>query len=212
MFKVIESNNSSFGARHSPLIFLLVLFLAPVATFGLGQTQYIGGSASPGSFLIADASVLATLFVEPNDFPGVIRAATDLQTDIARVTRHTPGLTQARSSLGTNAIIIGTIGKSPVIDQLIRAHKIDAAQISGKWESFLIQVVPQPLPGVQNALIIAGSDKRGTIYGIYDLSEQIGVSPWYWWADVPVVSKSSLYVRAGQYLQGPPAVNTVASS
>jgi len=80
-------------------------------------------------------------------------------------------------------IIVGTIGKSSALDELSRSGKIDLAQISGKWESLLIQVVPPPLPGISQALIIAGSDKRGTIYGIYDLSEQIGVSPWYWWAD-----------------------------
>jgi len=78
--------------------------------------------------------------------------------------------------------------------------------IAGKWESFLIQVVPKPLPGVASALIIAGSDKRGTIYGIYDFSDQIGVSPWYWWADVPVQHHDELFVKPGLYVQGPPAV------
>jgi hypothetical protein len=172
----------------------------------LGQPKYIENRASHGSFPIADGSNVATLFVDANDFPGVIRAATDLQADIARVTSHRPTLEQNRGRIGTNAIIIGTIGKSALIDELIRTHKIDASQIAGKWESFLIEAVPQPLPGVQSALVIAGSDKRGTIYGVYDLSEQIGVSPWYWWADVPVVHKSSLHVKAGRVVQGPPAV------
>ena len=81
-------------------------------------------------------------------------------------------------------ILIGTVGKSPLIDQLARAGKIDVSGIRGKWESFFLQTVANPLPGVDSALVIAGSDKRGTIFGIYDLSEQIGVSPWYWWADV----------------------------
>ena len=71
-------------------------------------------------------------------------------------------------------VLIGTIGKSAVIDRLVREGKIDVSPIDGKWESFQIQVVPEPLPGVANALVIAGSDKRGTIFGIYDLSEQIG--------------------------------------
>jgi len=181
-------------------------FLAGLSVFALGQPQYVENRPRPGSFLIADDSNVATIFVDTNDFPGVIRAAGDLQSDIARVTSHKPLITHERSSLGTNAIIVGTIGKNSIIDDLIRVNKIDASQISGLWESFLIQVVPKPLPGIQNALIIAGSDKRGTIYGIYDLSEQIGVSPWYWWADVPVAHKSSLYVRAGQFVQGPPAV------
>jgi hypothetical protein len=181
-------------------------FVYVLSAFGLGQPQYVETTRSPGSFLIADDSNLAVLLVDTNDFPGVVRAVSDLQADIARVTSHQPTLVRSRGGIGTNAIVIGTIGKSPLIDELVRAGKIDTSQISGKWESFIIQVVPQPFKGVQNALIIAGSDRRGTIYGIYDLSEQIGVSPWYWWADVPVVHKSSLYVKAGRFVQGPPAV------
>ena len=62
------------------------------------------------------------------------------------------------------------------------------------------------MQGVENALVIIGSDKRGTIYGIYDLSEQMGVSPWYWWGDVPVQKKTNVYVKAGKYQQGEPSV------
>jgi hypothetical protein len=98
------------------------------------------------------------------------------------------------------------VGKSPVIDQLIRAKKIDASGILGKWESFFIQTVADPLPGVSSALVIAGSDKRGTIYGIYDLSEQIGVSPWYWWSDVTPEHKDALFINPGKYQQGEPSV------
>jgi hypothetical protein len=183
-----------------------LFFAFAISALALGQPQYVENRASPGSFLIANDSILATLFVDTNDFPGVSRAVHDLQADIARVTGNKPSLRPDRSSIGTNAIIIGTIGKSPIIDELVRSGKIEVSQISGKWESFLIQVVPKPFGDVQNALVIAGSDKRGTIYGVYDLSEQIGVSPWYWWADVPVVHKSSLHVKAGRFVQGPPAV------
>jgi hypothetical protein len=75
------------------------------------------------------------------------------------------------------AIIVGTIGKSPLIDSLIRARKLDVKTIKGKWESFQTQLVRNPAPGVSQALVIAGSDKRGSIFGIYEVSEQIGVSP-----------------------------------
>ncbi|MGA9567128.1 MAG: glycosyl hydrolase 115 family protein [Candidatus Korobacteraceae bacterium] len=151
-------------------------------------------------------AVASSLYVDAADYPGVIRAAADLQGDIARVTGVTPAITNSNSHLPTHAIIIGTIGKSPVIDTLIRGGKINVVAVAGKWESFLIQVVPNPLPGVASALVIAGSDKRGTIYGIYDVSEQIGVSPWYWWADVPVQHQDALFVKPGAYVQGPPVV------
>jgi hypothetical protein len=199
---------ANHNSRSSSFVLLvLVLVLAPFSfAFALGQPQYVDTRSTSGCFPIVDEAVVATLFVDTNDFAGVIRAANDLQTDIARVTNHKLSLTNIQIGLGTNAIIIGTLGKSRLIDDLVRARKINPAQISGKWESFLIQVVPQPIAGVANALIIVGSDKRGTIYGIYDLCEQIGVSPWYWWADVPIAHKSALYVKPGKYLQGPPKV------
>ncbi|EQB12915.1 hypothetical protein RLDS_19250 [Sphingobium lactosutens DS20] len=103
-------------------------------------------------------------------------------------------------------VLIGTLGRSGTIDRLAAAGKIDVAPIADKWESYTIQTVRDPMPGVHEALVIAGSDKRGTIYGIYDLSQNIGVSPWYWWADVPVVKRRSIHVAYGKYFQGEPAV------
>ena len=103
-------------------------------------------------------------------------------------------------------VIAGTLGKSPIIDKLVSEGKISTKDIAGKWETFVIQVVKKPLPGVREALVITGSDKRGTIYGIYELSAEIGVSPWYWWADVPVEHREALYIECDQNVQGPPAV------
>jgi hypothetical protein len=161
---------------------------------------------SEGSFQLAKGDDLAVIYVGSLDYPGVFRAAQDLQADINRVTGNTPLIVREKNKLNKNTVIIGTIGKNSIIDKLIRNSKINVEQISGKWESFLIEVVPNPLRGIENALVIAGSDKRGTIYGIYTISEQIGVSPWYWWADVPVEHKDNLYITAGRYVQGPPAV------
>jgi hypothetical protein len=144
--------------------------------------------------------------VDPRDWPGVIRAVNDLQADIGRVTDLTASISENTGRLGTNAIIVGTIGKSQIIDDLISSGKIDPSQIAGKWESFFLEVVPNPLPDVISGLVIVGSDKRGTIYGIYDLSEQMGVSPWYWWADVPVQHQDELFVKPGKYQQGEPSV------
>ncbi len=144
----------------------------------------------------------AGLRVDAADWPGVLRAARDLQADINRVT----GVSPAWNTGGRRLILIGTVGRSPLIDGLARAGKIDVSAIRGKWESFFLQTVANPLPGVDSALVIAGSDKRGTIFGIYDLSEQIGVSPWYWWADVTPEHKPALYVLPGKYRQGEPSV------
>ena len=86
-------------------------------------------------------------------------------------------------------IIAGTIDKSPLINHLGSSGKIDLSELKNCWECFISQVVESPLPGVDRALVIAGADTRGTIFGLYDVSEQIGVSPWNWWTDVPVMKK-----------------------
>jgi hypothetical protein len=182
------------------------LFIFTSHVFALGQARYVENTYREGCFPIIGKNAVANLYVDTNDFAGVVRAANDLQADIARVTSLTPEMIHDPNRLGTNAILIGAIGKSPLIDRLIRERKIDVSPIAGKWESFFIQVVPEPLPGVARGLVIVGSDKRGTIYGIYDLSEQMGVSPWYWWADVAVEHKDALFVKPGKYVQGPPAV------
>lgn len=97
-------------------------------------------------------------------------------------------------------IIIGTIGESEAIDALAASGKMDVSDISGKWESFRIQIV-------DDKLVIAGSDKRGTVYGMYDVSEKIGVSPWYWWADVPIGHADTLYINLTEpYTEGEPSV------
>ena len=102
-------------------------------------------------------------------------------------------------------MIVGTLGKSALIDSLVATGKLDASDLPGKWESFVITTVANPVPGVERALVIAGSDKRGTIYGIYELSEQIGVSPWYWWADVPAEdAHASLRSSTAGYASGEP--------
>jgi hypothetical protein len=190
---------------------LLTLAVALVATpenlLAIGRTRYVETAPSRGSFPLVGPRGASPIYVDAADWPGVVRAVSDLQADIQRVTSMVPPLlhdaTGRRPEL---LVLVGTIGKSPLIDQLIREKTIDVSGIEGKWESFFLQAVENPLPGVTNALVIVGSDKRGTIYGVYDLSEQIGVSPWYWWADVTPDRKPALYVKAGKYQQGEPSV------
>jgi hypothetical protein len=181
--------------------------IAPPFGHAIGQRGYVSNSPAPGSFALVENHAAVPLLVSDSDWPGVVRAADDLSTDIDRVTGQQPAIEHTPSELpGGVAVIIGTIGKSPLIDGLIRHHKLDVNEISGKWESALTTIVDRPLPGVRRALVIAGSDKRGTIFAIYDLSEQIGVSPWYWWADVRVPHRDALFVQPGRHIQPVPAV------
>lgn len=193
------------------LFVALLLTMFPAIGFGLGQPRYTQGTASAGSFELVGTNSqkgggAARLWVDSADFPGVLRAAKDLQGDIFNVTGVQPEFAGSGKLSANNVVLIGTLGKSRILDQLVGSHKIDVSSIQGKWEATLTQVVDHPLPGIARALVIAGSDKRGTIYGIYDLSEQIGVSPWYWWADVPVKKQAALYIQAGRWVQGEPAV------
>jgi hypothetical protein len=193
--------------RFSILCMLILIFPASSRhAFSLGQQSYVSNSPGNGGFTLTAGGRTALLDVDGEDYPGVLRAANDLQADIERVTGLKPAFVSDKNKAQGEVVLIGTISKSEIIDRLIREHKLDVSQIVGKWESTLVQVVEKPMPGVPRALVIAGSDKRGTIFGIYDLSEQIGVSPWYWWADVPVPHKDVLYVRQGRYVQGEPAV------
>jgi hypothetical protein len=190
-------------------IVLLLGFCLPVflhQCFALVEPQYVENIAGPGNFCIAQDGAVAPIYVDTNDYAGVLIAANNLCMDVNRVTGRTPAMVNTEENLGTNAVIIGSIGKSRIIDRLIQAGKIDVSSISNQWESYFTQVVPNPLPGVARGLVIVGSDKRGTIYGIYDLSAAMGVSPWYWWADVPVPHHDAVFVKAGKYEQGPPAV------
>jgi hypothetical protein len=179
-----------------PACLMVAFLLAPNAQ-AIGQAHYILDRPAAGTFPIVQSKASAPIYVDAADWPGVARAASDLQADIERVTGVKPALVHAAPARG--AVIIGTIGRSPTIDNLIAQKKLDVSGVAGKWEAFVIQTV-------DGALVIAGSDKRGTIYGIYDLSEQIGVSPWYFWADVPTVHRDALFVKPGRYMEGEPAV------
>ena len=119
-------------------------------------------------------------------------AAANLVTDFERATGQKPSL-----SLSSSSILIGTVGVNTQIDQWVKQGVL--RELKGKTEKYIIKTIG-------NQLVIAGSDKRGTVYGIYELSRQIGVSPWYYWADVPVEKHSSLYIKEGEYSDGEPAV------
>ena len=170
------------------------------------EASYIAHENGNGSFALSADSMSAPIVVSSSDYPGVRLVAKQLVTDIERVTYAAPTLSVDTIPVAKEIVLAGTLGRSPLIDRLVREKKLDAAEITGKWETFLITVIDKPFSNVDRALVIVGSDKRGTIYGMYDLSENIGVSPWYWWADVPVRHQSSLFVLPGRHTLGEPAV------
>lgn len=184
----------------------LLLFVILPLRATLGDASLLLETPASGALALAGRGGAAPLWLDQADWPGVIRAAGDLQADIERVSGRRPALSTTGRPAGTAAVLIGTVGKSRLIDELVAAGKLDVTAIRGKWEAFVIETIAQPLPGVDRALVIAGSDKRGTIYGIYEVSEQIGVSPWYWWADVPVKPRPELLLKPGRVVVDSPAI------
>ena len=178
----------------------------PSSTWAIGEQSYIASAYSKDCYTLCSRGKVTTLLISSKDYPGVIRALHDLKTDIGKVTGNEPAIAVDEFPLQKEVVIVGTIGASPIIDQLVQNKKLDVTSIAGKWETFVIQTIRDPSPGCDKALVIAGSDKRGTIFGIYDLSEQIGVSPWYWWADAPPHENKNLFVLPGRHSEGTPAV------
>ena len=136
-----------------------------------------------------------TIGVADNEQRGVLRAAKNLSVDLKAVCG-------ADVSLGNNpssTIVAGTVGSSKIIDEMAKNRVFDAKMLKGKREMYVITVT-------DGQVVIAGSDRRGTIFGIYELSRQLGVSPWYYWADVPTEHHSEVFLHNGTYTDGEPAV------
>ncbi|MEA1085367.1 glycosyl hydrolase 115 family protein [Sphingomonas sp. CD22] len=156
--------------------------------------------AAPGAVALLAPGRATLIAVDAAEDAGVRRAASDLVGDLVAVGGGTVRLVD-KADAGTT-VIAGTLG-SPLIEALIRAGKIDVGGLAGQWEGYVEQVVERPLPGVDRALMIVGADRRGTIFGLYDISAKAGVSPWTWWADVPTQRHSTLYLTAGRVADHP---------
>ena len=126
---------------------------------------------------------------DANEHKCVQLAVANLKKDFERVT--------GKALADGTTILVGTVGINRQIDQWVKKGLLP--DLKGKTEKYIIKTIG-------DQLVIAGSDKRGTVFGIYELSQQIGVSPWYYWADVPVEKHPAVYVKRGEYTDGEPVV------
>ncbi|GAA0550459.1 glycosyl hydrolase 115 family protein [Chitinophaga japonensis] len=181
----------------------LSLLLFTVQT--LAAQSFISTRATGNSFPIV-AATATPIYVDTLDDWLVGKAALLLQADIERVTGKKPAIIHELPASAPHLIIIGTLQGSALPGRLQAAQKTDLSGLSGQWEAGLLQTVEQPVDGIGRALLIAGSDKRGAAYTALELSRQLGVSPWYWWADVPVKTKRTAFVKAGAYHFPSPSV------
>ena len=181
------------------LLLTLVLVSAVMAN---AADTFVAFKSEGSSLAIAKKGQVLNIVYDAHEDEGVVMAVKSLQADLKAVTGVEPAV---GGQTAPQCIIVGS-PKSETIQQLMSSGKIQKNDLQGKREKYLLQIVDNPVAGVSRALVIAGSDKRGTIYGVYELSRQIGVSPWYWFADVPVVHQDNIYIKRGVYTDGEPKV------
>lgn len=193
---------------------LLLAALGAAARLGAQATAPVSATtagirldtaASALDFPLFAHSGATPLFTDTADADPVLNASSVFAQDVENVSGHRPA-TLHRAPTQGDVIIVGTLDNCGPIRDLLRARRLDASRIRGKWEAALITVVPDPWPGVSSALVIAGSDARGAAFALFDISRAIGVSPWSWWADVPVHHHTSAYISAAPYIQESPSV------
>ena len=185
---------------------LLAILLLCYATFGFAQIKISNKPHTGNEFSIYSNGNASEIYIDNSDFEVVKIVSQLLAEDIERVSGQKGKLLTTKSIKSKQPIIIGTLGHNKWIDKLVASNKIDISAIKNGWEQYIIKVVEKPFSGVDKALIIAGCDRRGTAYGTFTLSEAMGVSPLYWWADVPVKKQKAIYLETAEYISKEPSV------
>ncbi len=183
----------------------LLVFLCLLPALTKAQIN-IRDEHGKNTFSIAGQKAIADILYDTSDFTLVQKAAGFLADDIKKVTGRMPKVTSSPDAPGKNIIIVASLGHNSLIDQLIKAKKFNADVLKGQWERFIIQTIKKPFSGVDNALIILGSDRRGAAYGVFSISKEIGVSPLHWWADVPAMKHDQLFLENVRYVSKSPTV------
>ncbi|WP_184091722.1 glycosyl hydrolase 115 family protein [Sphingomonas xinjiangensis] len=138
----------------------------------------------------------AGVLIDAGADSAVRHAASSFAADLERVSGQAAARPTSPEEASGPLVIIGVLGGSAIIDRLVADGRLDASDLKGDWEAYRQVVVDRPMPGVPRALVIVGSDRRGAVFGTYDISERIGVSPWHWFADVPVARRRSVFLPA----------------
>ncbi len=187
-------------------VFVVLLAISILSHTTLYAQTFVTDKKGAHSFLLASATQSIAIYTDTHDDWLVHKTAELLQHDIEMVTGKQPNIISSLSSSPKQLIILGTVDGCDLIGKLANNKQLNTDSVKGKWEAFTLQTIPNPFKEIQNALVIAGSDKRGAAYGAFELSQQMGVSPWYWWADVPVKKKKEVYIKSGTYNYGSPSV------
>lgn len=176
------------------------------SSVALAQVSLSQNSSGSNVFSLVGKKDKACVYYDAQDFEVVKTTAGLFANDVKEVSGQILGVATTKEAPQKNCIIVGTLGHNEWIDQMIAKKKLDVEPLKNRWESYLVQLVRNPLPGVDKALVIVGSDRRGAAYGLLSVSRTIGVSPWYWWADAPIVKKDQLHLKVDKYISKEPTV------
>ncbi|WP_420789001.1 glycosyl hydrolase 115 family protein [Bacteroides zhangwenhongii] len=172
----------------------------------MAQVSLGSGSSKANEFTVVSSKANARLFFDEHDFEVVKKVADLFSNDVRMITGKAIQVGTTKDKLASNSIIVGTLGHNELINKLVAKNKLDVSSLKNRWESYLIEIVCNPLPGVGKALVVVGSDRRGTAYGLFSISEAMGISPWYWWADAPVVKRQELSLKVDRIIAKEPTV------
>lgn len=186
------------------LVVITLLWMNVITAFT--QIKVNERLVSTEDFPLVEQGKAATINIDPTDYEVVDIVANMFAEDIQRVTGRKAKVNHIVDVKNKNLIIIGTLGKNQLIDQWVASGKLNVSALRDGWEQYVIQTLDNPKKGIEKALVIAGCDRRGTAYGILSVSEAIGVSPLYWWADVPIKKRKSLYIAPINYTSKKPSV------
>lgn len=176
------------------------------SSVALAQVSLSQNSSGSNVFSLVGKKDKACVYYDAQDFEVVKTTAGLFANDVKEVSGQILGVATTKEAPQKNCIIVGTLGHNEWIDQMIAKKKLNVETLKNRWESYLVQLVRNPLPGVDKALVIVGSDRRGAAYGLLSVSRTIGVSPWYWWADAPIVKKDQLHLKVDKYISKEPTV------
>ncbi len=185
--------------------FLILLAFLPLSSFSQINVSFTLDKKA-NYYTIIGINEAAIIVYDTSENILVKKSAKFLSDDIERVTGAQPVISTVENFQGRYIIIVATVGKNPLIEKLVAEKKLNTDGLINQWERFIIKTIDKPFPGVKQALVVVGSDRRGAAYGVFTLSEKMGVSPWYWWADVPVEKHDEIYLENCNYLSQSPAV------
>jgi hypothetical protein len=203
---LFDKKNFQLSSKRSALRLGIIFCIALQNLAAQESLSYVSFVQQKGWFRLADGNKVSTIHVSSFDYPGVLKVAEIFREDINMVLHLKPDISKDGIPKGEQILLIGSLDKNPFIQELVNNKKLDTSGLFRRREKFIICTIKNPFPEVKEALVIVGSDKRGTMYGMFDLSQQMGVSPWYWWADVPVATHTTVYIEPGLHTMGEPVV------